>query len=410
MSIYMVGVDFEHADVDVRSVFAYTPKSKKDFLKSLIKEEAVEGALILSTCNRTELWVSGNEDCFGKLPRWICLDKGLDIRLYKEYMIERKEEEAVSHLFYLTCGLKSQIIGEDQILSQVKDAIAFARELESTDSVLEVLFQKAISSAKKIKTEVYFPKGNASIMGPVINKLEEEIGSLKEKSCLVIGNGAMGRVAAKELLKKEAKVFVTVRKFRHKRTEVVDGCEKVDYEEKNKMFSSCDVIISATSSPHLIINRENLKETGLYKPLILIDLAVPRDIDPEVSKLFGVKRYDMDTWKSEHPNRDLEKARCEAETILREVIADFYRWLQNHNMIDAIAFIRQEGANDIGLRMEKYIKNLALREEEKWDLKKEYQKASERVINKLLFSMREHMDAETFANCIAGLEQVYEDK
>lgn len=410
MSIYMVGVDFEHAKVDVRSVFAYTKNSQKDFLQRLIKEECIEGALILSTCNRTEVWVSAKEGEAVDLPEWICRDKALDYKFYRDYMVMRRDEEAVCHLFYLTCGLKSQIIGEDQILSQVKEAVLAAREEETMDSILEVLFQKAITGAKKVKTEIYFPKGNLSVMGPVVQKLEAEIGSLEGKHCLVIGNGAMGRVAAEELIKKGAKVSVTVRKFRHKRTEVAKGCQKIDYEEKNRIFSECDVIISATASPHLVIGRQALREAGLYKPLLLVDLAVPPDIDPKASELFGVKRYDMDTWESRCPNKELEEAKRKAELILQGLIADFYRWLQNHELIDTITFIKEEGANDIALRMEKYIKNLPLDEEARWRLKKEYQEASKRAINKLLFAMKDFMDAEAFANCMAGLEKAYEDK
>ena len=151
MSIGMLGIDHNLAPVDVRAVFSFTRKDAAAAMEALKKEAGVEGCIILSTCNRTEVWVSLPEDWEGSLLEEICRIKGVDSREFAPYFVKRQGEEAVSHLFHLTCGLKSMILAEDQIISQVRDAHALARECYCTDGVLEVLFRKAVTAAKRVK-------------------------------------------------------------------------------------------------------------------------------------------------------------------------------------------------------------------------------------------------------------------
>ena len=174
MNISMIGIDHNMAPVDIRALFAFTKKNAGEAMEQLKEKEGIAGCVILSTCNRMELWVSGEEGVEDSLYQSLCRMRGVEGRDYEPYFIKREGREAVEHLFYLTSGLKSQILGEDQILTQVKDALNLAREHFATDNVLEVLFRMAVTAGKKIKTEVPFAHGNPSVIHQALNLLKEQ--------------------------------------------------------------------------------------------------------------------------------------------------------------------------------------------------------------------------------------------
>ena len=157
MRIQMAGVNSSRAPIEVRERFSFLKSEIVNSLKNLKKENGVEGALILSTCNRTELWLSTTHDYKESVAKVLCSLHGLSLEEYQKYLIVREEDEAIKHLFYTTAGLNSQIIGEDQILTQVREALDLSRLNYCSDSVLEVLFRMAVTSWKKCKTQVNLP-------------------------------------------------------------------------------------------------------------------------------------------------------------------------------------------------------------------------------------------------------------
>jgi len=214
MSISMVGIDYNKASVDVRAQFSFTKKNAASAMEKLKETPGILGCIILSTCNRMEIWASTQEEWEGSLFDFLCEEKGKNPEEFRRYFVERKEGEAIEHLFYLTSGLKSQILAEDQIITQVKDALSMARDVYCTDNVLEVLFRMAVTAAKRVKTEVVFSRGNSSVIHQAIQKLRETGYSLDGITCMVIGNGEMGKVAALALAEAGAHVTVTVRQYR----------------------------------------------------------------------------------------------------------------------------------------------------------------------------------------------------
>lgn len=147
MSISMVGIDYNKASVDVRAQFSFTKKNAASAMEKLKETPGILGCIILSTCNRMEIWASTQEEWEGSLFDFLCEEKGKNPEEFRRYFVERKEGEAIEHLFYLTSGLKSQILAEDQIITQVKDALSMARDVYCTDNVLEVLFRMAVTAA-----------------------------------------------------------------------------------------------------------------------------------------------------------------------------------------------------------------------------------------------------------------------
>ena len=281
MGIQMIGIDHSVAEIDIRTIFSFTKKCTAEALEQLKQVKGVEGCVLLSTCNRMELWVSTNEDFSDDLYELLCRIREVDPGRYRQYFKRREERDAVHHLFRLAGGLESRILGEDQIVTQVKDALAFARENFATDHVLETLFRQAVTAAKKVKTGIALSPSDQSVVHIAIQTLKEQGYIFEGKKCMVIGNGVMGKLAANQIRRQGADVTVTVRQYRSGIVEIPEKCHRIDYGRRMELFGECDYVVSATVSPNYTLTRE-LVEEHLQKPVVLIDLAVPRDIDPQV--------------------------------------------------------------------------------------------------------------------------------
>ncbi|MDD3338095.1 MAG: glutamyl-tRNA reductase [Lachnospiraceae bacterium] len=409
MSIHMIGIDHSQAMVDVRALFSFTKSHSVAAMEQLLKIEGVLGCVILSTCNRMEVWASTADEWDGSLYKELCKIKEVDADTFEHFFVERADHDAVVHLFYTACGLNSQIVGDDQIVTQVKNALAVARENDCSDSVLEVLFRTAITAAKKVKTQVVFPHGNVSAVASALEGMRVNGEVVAGKLCMVIGNGQMGKVAARAFRDAGARVLVTVRQYRHSHVDVPDHCEAVDYQKREAYLADCDYVVSATSSPHFAISMEIMQGVKLNKPLTMLDLAVPRDIDEDIRELDGVTLYDIDDFKSDLRNEKLETAKKKAEGILMEHIEEFYSWMDSKSVMPQIQYIREEAATDVLLRLKKKIRKLPLEEADRELLMDSIEGAAQKVVNKMLFGLKDSMDQEEFLNCMDGLEQLYEE-
>lgn len=456
MSISMIGVDHAMAPVDIRALFAFSKKNAGEAMEKLKEQKGINGCILLSTCNRLEVWVSRDEDTEISLYDCLCdlkgiqrhaapsasaaaekepgtetksgietaseskgesaigtesgdVSKEIDGSSYEHYFVKREDREAVEHLFYLASGLKSQILGEDQILTQVKDALSLAREHFTTDSVLEVLFRMAVTAGKKIKTEVPFAHGNPSVIHQAIRVLENKNYLIRDKVCLVIGNGEMGKVAAQTLREYGGDVTVTVRQYRSGVVNIPIGCKRINYGDRMEYLPACDLVVSATASPNYTL-REELFEGVAYKEnLILIDLAVPRDIEPSLGEKEGITLYDMDSFRMEETPKELEENLEAAGAIVRAQMDEFYLWLDGRDIIPRIQEIREDAVHDLNLRIAKILKNTPMEASDRDRLEKAVDTAAGKVVNKLIFGLRDSLNQEAFLECVAGLERIYEE-
>ncbi len=409
MSISMIGVDHSKAPLDIRALFAFSKKNAGEAMEKLKEEEGINGCIILSTCNRLEIWVSREEDAEISLYDCLCRLKGIRDASYEPYFIKREDREAVEHLFYLASGLKSQIMGEDQILTQVKDALSLAREHYTTDSVLEVLFRMAVTAGKKIKTEVPFAHGNPSVIHKAIQFLEEQGYSVRNKVCLVIGNGEMGKVAAQTLRECGGDVTVTIRQYRSGVVNIPVGCKRINYGERMEYLPECDLVVSATASPNYTLREELFEGIVCKENLVLIDLAVPRDIEPALGEKEGITLYDMDSFRMPEAPKELEENLEAAGAIVREQMDEFYLWLDGRDVIPRIQEIRQEAVHDLNLRIAKILKNTPMESSDREKLERAVDTAAGKVVNKLIFGLRDSLNQEVFLECVAGLERIYEE-
>lgn len=405
----MIGIDYKKASVDVRAQFSFTKKNTVAALENLKKEPGILGCIILSTCNRMEIWASTGEDWQGSLYEFLCREKEKDPREFYKYFVEREEEEAVEHLFYLTSGLKSQILAEDQIITQVKDALALSREAYCTDNVLEVLFRMAVTAAKKVKTQVSFSRANSSVIHQAIERLENQGFSIQGKNCMVIGNGEMGKVTALALKEAGAEVTVTVRQYRSGIVTIPQGCDRINYGERLDFLPKCDLVVSATASPNYTLTMEQIENAEIPGHVVLIDLAVPRDIEPSAGTLNNVTLYDIDSFKIDAVSPKLQASLDQAGEILREQQEEFYNWYNGRDLIPRIQEIKADAVEDLNLRIMKILRKTPMEEKDRENLLKAIDTAAGKVVNKMMFGLKDFMKEEEFINCVEGLEKLYEE-
>lgn len=320
MSLTMSGLDCHRASIGLRERLAFSGQQVREVLDRLRRQPGVEGCVLLSTCNRTELYLSGSAETPWRL---LCRAANVPEGELEPYFTTRCGRDAAAHLMEVACGLHSQILGEDQIVTQVRTAMELAQEAKTADAVLSALFRGAVTAGKRARTEVPVTRGVPSMGTRCRDVLEQELGTLKDKRILVIGNGQMGRLAAGLLQQSGARVWVTLRSYRHGETVIPPGCATVAYENRVAALEGMDALVSATASPHYTLTCEQLK-TVANPPKVAIDLAVPRDIDPDCAGL--LRCYDTDALGTGGPGsrEELESMR----SIAREELERFFHWQQ----------------------------------------------------------------------------------
>lgn len=410
MNLKMTGIDFTRAGIDIRQCFSFTKKAMALAMGQIRQRKEIRGCVLISTCNRMELWVSLTEGAKIALPDFLCSLKGLSLADYGDYLTVRENREAVEHLFYMSAGMKSQIVGEDQILTQVKEALAFAREQESTDRLLEVLFRMAVTAGKQVKNNVVMDKANYSAAHHALELLKEQGNNLSGKICLVIGNGEMGKLTAQALMEEGADVTVTVRQYRSGMVNIPKGAKRIDYGERYQYIPKCNLIVSATASPNLTITREGLDSclgNAFHQNQIYLDLAVPRDMESVIAQREGVKYYDMDSLPLERQSEKMRRQYQQAEKILSGEIQKFLDWQECRNLVPRIQQIGADAARELVWRMEKTFQKLDLPETDKEGLRKQLESTAGKVVDKLLFELRDQAQQETLQKTVEILEQVY---
>ncbi|MDO5545721.1 MAG: glutamyl-tRNA reductase [Eubacteriales bacterium] len=318
MTLMMSGLDCHRAPLDQRQRLAFSQSLAEEFLRWLHAQPGVEGCVLLSTCNRTELYINGSAETPWRL---LCRGAGIPEREMESYFTTRCGMDAARHLMEVSCGLHSQILGEDQIITQVRKAMELAQEVKTADPTLSALFRGAVTAGKRARTEVSVSRGNPSMGSRCRDVLNRELGTLEGKRILVIGNGQMGRLAAQLLQQAGASVSVTLRTYRHGETVVPSGCRTVNYEDRVTALENMDALVSATTSPHYTLTAEQLRQVQ-NPPRVAVDLAVPRDIDPACADI--ILCYDTDSLGSAGPGSPEELEAMGA--IAAQELERFAQW------------------------------------------------------------------------------------
>lgn len=356
---------------------------------------------MLSTCNRMELYVSLMPEADPDLYALICGWKGLKPDMERALFYEKNDLEVARHLFELACGLRSQIMGEDQILTQVKDALALAREEYATDNCIEVLFRQAVTAAKEIKSSITFEKGNRSAAAAAVKQLQNEGAVFTGKQALVIGNGMMGKLTAQTLMEVGTQVTVTVRQYRSGVVDIPEGAARINYGERYVKMAQADYIFSATASPNLTITPEGLRDMKLTGK-VFVDLAVPRDIDPAVGDLTGVRLIDMDELCTEQQSPEQKEQQKRAQEKILDALKEFERFFYGRDLIPRIGKLADETAGDLWGRMRKDCAMLDT--DQRVRVEQAVRRSGSKVTAHILYALRDGLDADTFAQCMQVLE------
>ena len=327
MSVIVIGLNHHSSPVALRERFAFAEARTPDTLKALRESGIADEAVILSTCNRVELYAATTREpvrAFAELKQFL-----LDTHNFHEPLTTELyalgEPQSVHHLFKVAAGLDSMVLGETEILGQLKQAYNLALKHGHTGGRLNKAFQRAFNVAKHIRTETNIQRGSVSVASVAVELAEKIFSSLADRQVMVIGAGDTSEKTARALLSRGAhSIIVANRSFERAQALATEfGGRAVHFDDWSREFERVDIAISSTSAPHHILDRvrlEPIMRLRRNRPLLLIDIAVPRDIDPEVNFLENVYLYNVDDLQSIASNyleqRKEEIARCEA--IIRD--------------------------------------------------------------------------------------------
>ncbi|MBQ3425694.1 MAG: glutamyl-tRNA reductase [Clostridia bacterium] len=406
MAIIMAGIDHKKASLDVRSTFSLTKRRIEEFYTYIKERTAAQGCVLLSTCNRMEVWMSLDESNMLSPTNVLCSFLNADHEQYRTYFSELSGNDAVLRLFRVACGLESRIIGEDQIITQVREALAFARSNYATDHTLEVLFRCAVTAAKRVKTETKLSSADRSVIHTALDLLKSQGIDTGGKKCLVIGNGMMGKLSAQALLDRGADVTVTVRQYHSGIVDIPSGCHRIDYQKRFEALPECELVVSATSSPNYTLRMQELQQLMPKHKICMIDLAVPRDIEQEAAELPWLTLYDTDSFRIDPQSEQLKTNIESAEKIISEELAAFYEWYDGKNFVPMIQHLKETTGSDVSGRMVPALRNIPLDDEEKHKLSLEIEAASSRMMNRLLFGLRAKLSDDTLRECLNAMEEI----
>lgn len=335
MSLIVIGLNHRTSPVEIRERFAYGEHAIPVALQSLRSIGWVDEAVILSTCNRVEIYVAASGDVatiIGELRDFLLADRGLNgegARLADFYV--HVEQACAEHLFRVASGLDSLVLGETEILGQLKRAYAIALESGSTGRRLNRAFQKAFSAAKWIRTRTQIQRGNTSVASVAVELAEKIFDCLSNRQVMVIGAGDTSEKTARALLSRGARSVLVSNRSYDRASQLAEelGGRAIHFDQWEHEFKAVDIVVSSTSAPHYILEKnrlEHLLAVRHHRPLLLVDLAVPRDIDPEVEQLEDVFLYNVDHLQSVADTyvrqRQEEIVRCEA--IIRERVTPLF--------------------------------------------------------------------------------------
>lgn len=337
MHIVCLGLSHNTAQVDVRERYAISDSELPRALETLRAVPDVCEAAIVSTCNRVELYAAVRKECvdFSALTQFFW-DRGGRQGENRGAFYRYLMPESAQHLFRVACGLDSMVIGETEILGQIKKAYSAAVESGGTGKYLNRLFQTAFRTAKNVRTRTNITKGSVSVGSVAVDLAAKIFGDLSACKVMIIGAGETGERTARSLMSRGVKsIIVSNRSF--ERAEALASEMKgraIRFEQWEAEFANLDILISSTAAPHPILTREKLAPMmhgREHRPLFIIDIAVPRDVEPEVNAIEGVYLYDIDSLQS-IARHSLEIRRREmslCEGMISQEVTDFEIWMES---------------------------------------------------------------------------------
>jgi len=390
VNLILVGVNHKTTPVEIREKLAFTKGKIEESVDRLFNFPDIIEHTILSTCNRVEIYARANcqDSAIKAIKQFICDFHEVSPVELEDHFYSYRNEEAVEHLFRVSSSLDSMILGEAQILGQVKDAYSLAKDLRSTGLVLNQLFEKAFSIAKKVREETGIAERSVSISSAAVELAQKIFDDLENRTVMLVGTGEMAELAAKHLISYGVKtVYVTSRTYDRAANlaRTLNG-SALDFEAFKNELHRADIVITSTSAPNFIIKKE-MVEKAIHerknKPIFFIDIAVPRDIEPDVNDLENIYLYDIDDLHVvvSANMKEREKEAENAMIFISQEVTKFNNWVGALDAVPTIVEIRKKAENIRKQEIEKTLKKIShLSEDDKQLLRQ----MSSSMINKIL--------------------------
>ncbi len=347
-----VGLNHRSSPLEVREKMAIHPSQMEKALMELISCPGLQGVVILSTCNRFEVYAATTDVEVGinSIKRFLAQHSGLEDQILNQYFYVHTLYDSVRHLFRVVSGLDSMVVGETQILGQVAHAYEEAYEAGVTNKAVNVFFQNALTVGKRVRTETQIDQHPVSISYTAVELTKQKFGDLAGKSILVLGAGEMSALTARHLVAAGAStVLVSNRSYERAVCLAAEfNGQAIRFDEMDQYLTGVDIVVSATASAHFVIMPERIEQVmhkRNFRNLLLIDIAVPRDIHPDVAKIPGVILYDIDDLRGvvDKHQQARELAAQQAEKIIEEEMAQFLKWHNSLFVIPTIVALQQRG-------------------------------------------------------------------
>ena len=365
MQLTAVGLNHQTAPLSIREKLAFAAACLPEAVRNLARSNAATEAVILSTCNRTELYCVGDSE---EIIRWLADYHSLPIEEIRPYLYTLDMQETVRHAFRVACGLDSMVLGEPQILGQIKDAVRVAQEQESMGKKLNALFQKTFSVAKEVRTDTAVGENSVSMAAASVKLAEQIFPDIGDLNVLFIGAGEMIELVATYFAAKNPRLMTVANRTLARAQEL---CDKLGVNADPCLLSDLpailhdyDVVVSSTASQLPIVGKgmvERALKQRQSMPLFMLDLAVPRDIEAEVGDLNDAYLYTVDDMVNivQSSKEARQKAAAAAEALVSEKVVEFVRQQQGRQSVPLIRALRDEGEKARKQVLENAMKQLA---------------------------------------------------
>ena len=408
--IILIGANHKTAPVELREKLSFSDDQTIAALELLKQDKDIKESLIFSTCNRTEvLYIPETGDKVDKIIEFISYQRKIDSSEFKNALYIYKEEEAIRHLFRVASSLDSMVVGEPQILGQIKQAYRTAVENKASGVLLNRLMHKSFSVAKKVRKETGIGDNAVSVSYAAVELANKIFSDLSQKSVMLLGAGEMAELAVEHLISnKVKKILVANRTFKN----AVDLAQKfngqaVKFEEREDILKEVDIIISSTGATDYVLTRDQVKQAMKkrhHHTLFFIDIAVPRDIDPKINTISNAYVYDIDDLKNivESNIEQRGKETVKAQRFIEEAVVKFCKWLEGLAIVPTIKALNNKMSSIVEIECKKTLSSLKhLSKEDTEAIKRMTRAIATRTIHDPILFLRntgDHRDDSLYLN------------
>eukprot|EP00163_Fabomonas_tropica_P023215 TRINITY_DN4050_c0_g5_i1.p1 TRINITY_DN4050_c0_g5~~TRINITY_DN4050_c0_g5_i1.p1 ORF type:complete len:430 (+),score=64.54 TRINITY_DN4050_c0_g5_i1:790-2079(+) len=365
MALVTLGINHRTAPVELRERIAFTPERMSEAFAELRAASGASEAAILSTCNRTELYLAGDDDCAPMVLRWLSGFHDLEAGELEQAIYVHRDADAVRHMMRVAAGLDSMVLGEPQILGQLKDAYSLSRDNGASGSFLSRLFEQTFSVAKRVRTQTAIGENPVSVAYAAVSMAHHIFADMSRNKALLIGAGKTIELVARHLADAGVRDFIVANRTLERAQTLASahGGKGILLNEIPDYLHDVDIIISSTASPLPILGKgavERALKKRKHRPYFMVDIAVPRDIEPEVSSLADVYLYTVDDLRQviEENIRSREGAAREAENLVTAGVQDFLNQLRALDAVSTLKQFRQRAETLRDVETEKALRSL----------------------------------------------------